>query len=99
LISIPERFTRDYGCSVDDWLRWLPGAVQSHALQRPAAGSAVVELAPGRAHLSWTVQPERRIALVRLPRLAVRFEFDGVAAEARAAFMRHFDLYMQRGGG
>jgi PAS domain S-box-containing protein len=34
-----------------------------------------------------------------LPRLAIRFAFDGVGDEARQAFMRHFDLYTQRGGG
>ena len=31
--------------------------------------------------------------------MAVRFRFEGVDAPARQLFMRHFDLYMQRGGG
>ena len=43
--------------------------------------------------------PPRQIALIRLPRLAVSFKFAGVADEVRHAFMKRFDLYMQRGGG
>jgi hypothetical protein len=98
-MTVPERFTRDYGCSVEDWLRWLPGAVQGRRVNRPSADAAKVELAPGRLLLRWRVKPEHRIALVRLPRLEVDFEFDGVGPQARAAFMRYFDLYTQRGGG
>jgi hypothetical protein len=39
------------------------------------------------------------IALLRLQRLAVSFEFEGVEEDARQRFMKHFDLTMQRGGG
>ena len=39
------------------------------------------------------------IALVRLPRLHVEFRFEGLEADQRFAFMKRFDLYMQRGGG
>ena len=39
------------------------------------------------------------IALVRLPRLHVGFRFEGLDADQRLAFMKRFDLYMQRGGG
>ena len=56
-------------------------------------------LAEGRLQLSWQVLPDRVIALIRLPRLRVQFHFDGVAAQARVAFMRRFDLVLQRGGG
>ena len=49
--------------------------------------------------MQWRALPPRRIALLQMPRLAVRFRFEGVADEARQRFMRHFDLYMQRGGG
>ena len=35
----------------------------------------------------------------RMPRLAVSFEFDAVDEATRQTFMRHFDLYTQRGGG
>ena len=49
--------------------------------------------------LSWSPLPERRIALLRMQRLLVRFEFDGVDALQRQAFMKPFDLSLQRGGG
>jgi hypothetical protein len=39
------------------------------------------------------------IALLRMPRLLVAFRFQGLDADARYAFMKRFDLYMQRGGG
>lgn len=41
----------------------------------------------------------RVIAQIRLPRLAVRFDFNGVAEAERLRFMQRFDLYTQRGGG
>jgi hypothetical protein len=47
----------------------------------------------------WSALPPRRIALVQLPRLAVRFRFTDVTDERRYVFMRRFDLYLQRGGG
>jgi hypothetical protein len=31
--------------------------------------------------------------------MAVRFRFDAVEAKAREAFMKRFDLHLQRGGG
>jgi hypothetical protein len=53
----------------------------------------------GRLHLQWTVLPPRRIALLSMPRLAVRYRFEGVDARARREFMRYFDLFTHRGGG
>ncbi len=92
-------FTREYGCTETEWLRWLPDAVHGCAWRQPSDGSAEVDLPPGRLGLRWTVQPERRIALIRLPRLEVHFAFAGVPAERRAEFLRLFDLHTQRGGG
>lgn len=98
LPRVPPDFERDYGCTEADWLRWLPGAVGAHTLHL-AAGAAQVEIDGGRLRLRWTALPPRRIALVHLPRLLVGFGFDAVGDDARLRFMRHFDLFMQRGGG
>jgi hypothetical protein len=49
--------------------------------------------------LDWYNGEPRVIAQVRLPRLHVSFRFEGLAADQRLAFMKRFDLYMQRGGG
>ncbi len=96
---VEPAFEREQGCTETEWLRWLPGAVHDHALTLPAPGQAIVAIGAGRLHLRWTVLPERRIALVRMPRLAMRFAFEGVDLPARTEFMRYFDLYLLRGGG
>ena len=93
-----ERFERDMGCSEAEWLGWMPRAIGSHPWQR--TGSVIsVTLGEGMLRLSWSPLPERRIALLRMQRLLVRFEFDGVDALQRQAFMKPFDLSLQRGGG
>lgn len=93
-----ECFEREMGCTEAEWLGWLPGAVAQAAL-RLEPGRAQVALGAGCLHLRWQPLPPRRIALVQLPRLFVSFRFEGVGPAQRQAFMRHFDLYMQRGGG
>lgn len=97
--EFPECFERDQSFSEADWLRCLPGAVRDHALTLPAPGRAVVHIGAGTLELGWTMLPPRRLGIVQLPRLAVRYRFDGVDGAARKEFMRHFDLYTQRGGG
>ena len=98
--KVTERFSREQGCTQADWERDLPGAVGHHALERPAAGAALVRLVGGGClHLRWQPLPARQIALIRLPRLQVDFHFEHTDADGRAAFMRYFDLFLQRGGG
>ena len=64
-----------------------------------ATGRARVAIDGGRLDLVWQVLAPRRIALMSLPRLTVQFRFSGLDDPSRKAFMRYFDLYMQRGGG
>ena len=94
----PATFEREMGCTEVELLRWLPGAVAPHELQLRGQ-AATVGIDAGRLTLRWSVLPPRQIALMRMPRLAVSFEFDGVDEASRQRFMRHFDLYTQRGGG
>jgi hypothetical protein len=96
--EVPEAFEREQGSTEAEWLAVLPGAVRAHALQLHA-GQASVAIGEGRLLLNWQVMPPRRIALIRMPRLSVRYRFEGVDATTRAAFMRYFDLFIQRGGG
>lgn len=94
----PERFERDMAGSEVEWLAWMPRAIGSHPWEREGA-QITVRIGSGSLRLSWTPLPERRIALLRMQRLLVRFVFEGLDADQRRAFMRPFDLSIQRGGG
>ena len=96
--SYAERFERDMGCTEAEWLGWLPAAIGACAWQREGH-TARVEIPPGTLQLSWQTRPPRVIALMRMPVLRVGFVFDGLDTAQRHAFMKRFDLYMQRGGG
>lgn len=89
---------REMAFSLEDWLRTLPEAVGPHAM-RISDGTAYVGIGEGGLTLRWHVAPTRRIALLALPRLCVSFEFEGLDAASRDAFIKRFDLYMHRGGG
>jgi hypothetical protein len=96
--AYPERFDREMGCTEAEWLMWLPAAVGDHEWHRQD-GRAFVAIAPGILRLVWRTGEPRVIAQVRLPRLHVSFQFEGLDASQRLVFMKRFDLYMQRGGG
>ncbi len=96
-------FAREMGCSEAEWLGWLPAAIGAHAWRREGQsvridlGASASE--PAHLQVRWSVGAPRVIALARIPRLLVQFDFSACDAAARYAFMRRFDLYMQRGGG
>ena len=96
---VPASFDREYGCTEQEWLRWMPEAVHGHSLAQSEPGRLRVAIGQGALVIDWQVLPPRVIALIRLPRMAVRFRFDAVEAKAREAFMKRFDLHLQRGGG
>ena len=93
-----ETFEREMGCTVPELLRWLPDAGGGREMALRADG-AVVALGTGQLRLRWHALAPRQIALLRMPRLAVSFVFEGVEEAQRQQFMRYFDLYTQRGGG
>lgn len=94
----PERFERDMATTEAEWLQRLPLAIGAQAFARDGAGVRV-SLGKGALQISWQPLPPRVIALLRMPRLAVQFVFEGVDADTRLQFMQRFDLTMQRGGG
>jgi hypothetical protein len=93
-----ERFEREMACTEVEWLRWLPQAIGDN-FWKLQAHSAGVRIGDGALGLSWEVGQPRVIALMRLPRLLVKFRFAGLDETQRYSFMKRFDLYMQRGGG
>jgi hypothetical protein len=96
--NYPERFDREMACTPADWLRWLPAAVGDlhWKLQSDTAG---VRIGDGALGLKWVVAEPRVLGQASLPVLKVSFRFAGVDEPQRYAFMKRFDLYMQRGGG
>lgn len=94
----PFAFEREMGCTAEELRRWLPGASGGRALTW-RDGGADIALDDGTVSIDWQTLEPRRIALVTLPRLHVRFAARGVSEAAWQRFMRHFDLYTQRGGG
>lgn len=89
------------GCSASEWLAALPRAIGPHGQWQLLGQDAALISLPqgGRLNVQWKPLPPRRIALLVMPRLWVGFRFEGATAEQRLAFMRPFDLAMQRGGG
>ena len=85
-------------CTQRDWLRWLPSAIGTHPFES-GADWAQIDLEGGTLLIKWRVEEPRRIALVAMPRLIVNFSFEQQNDAQRLAFMRRFDLHMQRGGG
>lgn len=106
--SYPAKFVREMGCTAAELCAWLPGASRRASIEwvpvaprsdAPSLG-ALVSLEDGAAlKMQWTELPARRIALITLPRLEVHFDFGQASEDLRHRFMRHFDLYTQRGGG
>jgi hypothetical protein len=94
----PAEFRREMGCTEAELLMWLPGAVNGRPVTLlPRAARIAVD--GGRLELAWHELPPRQIALLRMPRLAISFRFEGLDEAQRQDFMRYFDLYTQRGGG
>ena len=94
----PLAFEREMGCTEADLRGWLPGAARERPITWLDAG-AEIALDAGTASITWAPGEPRRIALIVLPRLHVRFAARGIDDAAWQRFMRYFDLYTQRGGG
>lgn len=94
----PFDFEREMGCTEQEFRVALPGACGERAIAWQAQG-AQIALADGTVSLQWQGLAPRRIALITLPRLHLRFAARGVDESTWQAFMRYFDLYMLRGGG
>lgn len=88
------------GTSEAEWLAALPRAIGPHVYGfQEGEHQVVIDIPPGRLTLCWEPLPDRRIALLVIRRLRVRFRFDGLDDARRLAFMKPFDLALQRGGG
>jgi len=94
----PFAFEREMGCTAEELRSWLPGASGQCTIAWRERG-ADIAFESGLLSIDWQTLPPRRIALITLPRLQVRFEARNAEEADWQRFMRHFDLYTQRGGG
>lgn len=97
-MDVPTELTREMGCSVAEFERWLPGATHHAPIERTGMMHRVL-LKEGNVEIILEERPSRRIALLVIPVLGVTFRFHGLEASQRAAFMQYFDHYTRRGGG
>ena len=94
----PFAFEREMGFTEQQLRSWLPEACGGREIGW-GDRCAELRLDGQRVTVEWQALPPRRIALLTLPRLAVRFDANGVQAHTWQRFMRHFDRVAQRGGG
>jgi hypothetical protein len=86
------------GCTREEFLGWLPGAVRGAAVELD--GDLIrIACAGGEVRIRIAAAPERKLGRLSLPVLRVSLEFCNVGELPRDDFLRHFDLFMRRGGG
>lgn len=81
-----------------EFVRLLPAAVGGDEYDEEP--DAFVHREPNRSwRIGFQALSELRIALVKLSRHRVEFEFEGYSVDEIDAFMARFELYFRRGGG
>jgi len=97
--NLPDiEYTDDMGLTHADFYRLVPSAMGEHP-HRIEGMTVYGEVFNGTVEITLGAQQERRIALMRIPHVAVSFHFRGVTQEEQATFKTYFDLRFQRGGG
>jgi len=90
---------REMGCTLEEFLGWLPGATRHASARIDAAGTAMVRAGDGTVALSFRQLQPRTIGSISIPVLEVIFRFADMDAARRDEFLAYFDLYTKRGGG
>lgn len=95
---VQNQFEKNMAITYSDFFRLLPNAMGEHPYT--INGNTVnANVGDGKLTISLGEQQERRIALMRIAFVIVSFDFDSVGDEGIEAFVKHFDLHFQRGGG
>ena len=87
------------GWAVSPRRRWVASGLRMALPQASARCAHAGGIQPGSLQIVWQPAAPRVLGLFHIPRLRVRFAFAGLDDGQRYAFMKRFDLYMQRGGG
>lgn len=95
---VPERFEREVTASLAEFARDLHKA-SSVEVETVAPGHFRLCGRATRLDIHVVARGTRRIGLLELPTLAVRYEFSGGSEGDRRALLVPLDRAMQRGGG
>ena len=78
----------------------MPSSLPSAELEFDAEGFICTAVVPeGILRLRWETLTANRIALLVIPRLAVRFTYSGLSTDERYRLQKRFNLETHRGGG
>lgn len=101
--DLSQPFTRIMGCTANELVGWLgrslPGAILDIAADDKDVGRCWARYPDGELCIEWTALPPRRIALLEIPQLTVRFTYVDVPGPRRQEIQLTFDRSTQRGGG
>ena len=95
-----DSFIRDMGYSEKEFFRILPTAVPGYVYTVQDNRVTICGGGCG-GQLTLVVKslPDRRLGMIRIPRVEVEFMFRKFSAAERSGFMKNFDRSYQRGGG
>jgi len=97
---VPEGFERVMGCTEQELVAQLPGALPDAALTFGRDGlSCTAVFNEGQLRLEWNPLTPTRLGLLVIPRLSVSFQYGGLTDDQRYAMQKRFDLGTHRGGG
>ena len=87
------------GISHDDFFRVFPTVVSDASWRRDGLSIHVEWPLGARLVASVSAQKQRRIGSLSLPYVDIGFDFFGMVAGERSAFLVRFDKAFQKGGG
>jgi len=97
---VPESFDREMGCTAQELVAQLPGALPNAELTFDKDGlSCTAIVCEGQLRLDWKPLEPTRLGLLVIPRLSVSFQYGGLTDDRRHAMQKRFDLGTHRGGG
>lgn len=100
--DLSQPFERIMGCKSEELLSWLDKALPGAQLETSVEndrGVCHANYPDGSLIIEWETLPPRRIALLAIPQLKVRFCYQGLSMNRRQKIQCLFDRATQRGGG
>jgi len=100
--DLSEPFGRTMGCTARELRGWLVRALPGARLAIEGdddEGLCRARFEDGELHIAWRTLAPRRIALLSIPQLQVRFHYTGLSPQRRRDVQDYFDRATQRGGG